>query len=98
MRAVQQTYQFRVRRSSGSWATRLRWSHVSRNGHGHSHIPGGEASMASLLALDASGVLVPCPFPLVLLLSAAFRHLPLVSAAVIVCIGAVMTWVSLRRP
>lgn len=54
--------------------------------------------MASLLALDASGVLVPCPFPLVLLLSAVFRHLPVVSAAVIICIGAVMTWVSLRRP
>jgi ABC-type nickel/cobalt efflux system permease component RcnA len=28
---------------------------------------------------------------------AAFRYLPLVSAAIIVCIGAVMTWVSLRR-
>jgi ABC-type nickel/cobalt efflux system permease component RcnA len=28
----------------------------------------------------------------------AFRHLPVASAAVIVCIGAVMTWVSLRRP
>jgi hypothetical protein len=27
-----------------------------------------------------------------------FRHLPVVSPAVIVCIGAVMTWVSLRRP
>ncbi|MGB7718598.1 MAG: hypothetical protein WBL65_01785 [Bryobacteraceae bacterium] len=27
-----------------------------------------------------------------------FRYLPVVSAAVIVCIGVAMTWVSLRRP
>ena len=29
---------------------------------------------------------------------AVFRYLPVVSAAIIVCIGAAMTWVSLRRP
>jgi ABC-type nickel/cobalt efflux system permease component RcnA len=29
---------------------------------------------------------------------AVFRYLPLVSAAIIVCIGVVMTWASLRRP
>ncbi len=29
---------------------------------------------------------------------AAFRYLPVLSAAVIVCIGVAMTWVSLRRP
>jgi ABC-type nickel/cobalt efflux system permease component RcnA len=114
--------------------------------HNHSHIPEGEVSMASLVALGASGGLVPCPSALVLLLSAvslgrtglglilllafsaglavvltaiglvvlyakhwlpdgqktashaAFRYLPVVSAAIIVCIGVVMTWVSLRRP
>jgi ABC-type nickel/cobalt efflux system permease component RcnA len=102
--------------------------------------------MASLMALGASGGLVPCPSALVLLLTAVslgrtglglillvafsaglavvltatglavlyakhwlpdgqktaghalFRYLPVVSAAIIVCIGVVMTWVSLRRP
>jgi ABC-type nickel/cobalt efflux system permease component RcnA len=111
--------------------------------HGHRHIPEGEVSMASLVALGASGGLVPCPSALVLLLTAVslgrtglglillvafsaglavvlaaiglavlyakhwlpdgqetashavFRYLPVVSAAVIVCIGVVMTWVSL---
>ena len=114
--------------------------------HSHSHVPEGEVSMASLVALGASGGLVPCPSALVLLLTAVslgrtglglillvafsaglavvltgigllvlyakhwlpdgqkaashavFRYLPLVSAAIIVCIGAAMTWVSLRRP
>jgi ABC-type nickel/cobalt efflux system permease component RcnA len=113
--------------------------------HSHSHIPEGEASMASLVALGASGGLVPCPSALVLLLTAVslgrtglglillvafsaglavvltaiglvvlyakhwlpdgqktashgvFLYLPVVSAAVIVCIGVAMTWVSLRR-
>jgi nickel/cobalt exporter len=114
--------------------------------HSHSHVPEGEVSMASLVALGASGGLVPCPSALVLLLTAvslgrtglglillvafsaglavvltaiglvvlyakhwlpdgqktashaAFRYLPVFSAAIIVCIGAAMTWVSLRRP
>jgi ABC-type nickel/cobalt efflux system permease component RcnA len=114
--------------------------------HSHHHIPEGEVGMASLVALGASGGLVPCPSALVLLLTAVslgrtglglillvafsaglavvltviglvvlyakhwlpdgqkaashavFRYLPVVSAAVIVCIGATMTWVSLRRP
>ncbi|HUI56929.1 MAG TPA: hypothetical protein VLY04_18265 [Bryobacteraceae bacterium] len=39
-------------------------------GHGHGHMPEGEVSMASLIALGASGGLVPCPSALVLLLSA----------------------------
>lgn len=113
--------------------------------HSHSHIPEGEVGMASLMALGASGGLVPCPSALVLLLSAVslgrtglglillvafsagvavvltgiglvvlyakhwlpdgeksashavFRYLPVVSAAIIVCIGVAMTWAALRR-
>lgn len=111
--------------------------------HGHSHVPEGEITMGSLIALGASGGLVPCPSALVLLLSSialgrvgfglllllsfsaglaivlmaigvavlyaknflpdsqktarhpAFRLIPVVSAAMIVCIGLVMTGVSL---
>ena len=119
-----------------------RHHHDHDHGDGHVH----EASMTNLVALGASGGLVPCPSALVLLLTAVslgrtglglvllvafsaglavvltgigllvlyarhwlpdgqkaashavFRYLPLVSAAIIVCIGAAMTWVSLRRP
>ena len=111
--------------------------------HGHSHVPEGEITMGSLIALGASGGLVPCPSALVLLLSSvalgrvalglmllvsfsaglaivlmaigiavlyaknllpdsqktarhpAFRLIPVLSAALIVCIGLVMTGVSL---
>jgi ABC-type nickel/cobalt efflux system permease component RcnA len=111
--------------------------------HGHSHRPEGEITMGSLIALGASGGLVPCPSALVLLLSsialgrvalgllllvgfslglaavlmgiglivlyaknllpdsktasqnAAFRVIPVLSAAVIVCLGLLMTGVSL---
>jgi ABC-type nickel/cobalt efflux system permease component RcnA len=111
--------------------------------HGHSHMPEGEITMGSLIALGASGGLVPCPSALVLLLSsialgrvalgllllvgfslglaavlmgiglivlyaknllpdsrrtsqnAAFRVIPVLSAAVIVCLGLLMTGVSL---
>jgi nickel/cobalt transporter (NicO) family protein len=111
--------------------------------HGHSHVPEGEITMGSLIALGASGGLVPCPSALVLLLSSialgrvglgllllvsfsaglaivlmaigvavlyaknllpdsqraarhpAFRLIPVLSAAMIVCIGLVMTGVSL---
>ena len=111
--------------------------------HGHSHVPEGDVTMGSLIALGASGGLVPCPSALVLLLSSialgrvglgllllvafsiglaivlmgigvlvlyaknlmpdsqktaahpAFRIIPLVSAALIVCIGLLMTVVSL---
>jgi ABC-type nickel/cobalt efflux system permease component RcnA len=38
--------------------------------HSHSHMAEGEAGMASLVALGASGGLVPCPSALVLLLTA----------------------------
>lgn len=38
--------------------------------HGHSHVPAGDVTMGSLIALGASGGLVPCPSGLVLLLSA----------------------------
>ena len=110
---------------------------------GHSHVPEGEVTLGSLIALGASGGLVPCPSALVLLLSAisiqrtalgmlllvafslglaavltgiglmvvyagnllpdsqrtsnhpAFRWIPVLSAAVITCIGLVMTGVSL---
>jgi ABC-type nickel/cobalt efflux system permease component RcnA len=122
--------------------------HDHGDGHVHSHVPEGEVSMSSLIALGASGGLVPCPSALVLLLSsialgriglglsllvafslglagvlmaiglivlyakhllpdsqktsqhAAFRLLPVASAAIIVCVGLIMTGVSvgLIRP
>ena len=45
-------------------------AHDHGDGQVHSHMPEGEVSMASLVALGASGGLVPCPSALVLLLSA----------------------------
>jgi nickel/cobalt transporter (NicO) family protein len=111
--------------------------------HTHSHVPEGDITLGSLIALGASGGLVPCPSALVLLLSSialdrvglgllllvafssglavvlmgigvlvlyakhflpdsqktaahpAFRIIPVVSAALIVCIGLLMTGVSL---
>jgi ABC-type nickel/cobalt efflux system permease component RcnA len=42
----------------------------SHGGHSHSHVPEGKVNMASLIALGASGGLVPCPSALVLLLTA----------------------------
>jgi len=111
--------------------------------HGHSHVPEGEVSLKSLIALGASGGMVPCPSALVLLLISIslghvglgllllvsfslglagvlmaigmlviyakqwlpdpvktsqhpmFRLIPVLSASVIVCIGLVMTSVSL---
>jgi ABC-type nickel/cobalt efflux system permease component RcnA len=116
--------------------------HEHGDGHVHSHTP-DEVNLASLIALGASGGLVPCPSALVLLLSAialgrvglgllllvafslglagvlmaiglvvlyakhllpdnrknaahpAFRLLPVASAAIIVCIGLIMTAASL---
>jgi nickel/cobalt exporter len=46
--------------------------HVHSHGGGrpHSHVPEGKLTWASLIALGASGGLVPCPSALVLLLSA----------------------------
>ena len=126
-----------------------RHGHHHHHGHGHSHthshshVPEGEITMGSLIALGASGGLVPCPSALVLLLSAislgrvglgmlllvgfsaglatvlmgmgvlvlcvgnllpasrrftatrAFRLVPIASAALITCVGLVMTCVSL---
>jgi len=117
--------------------------HDHGDGHVHSHIPEGDISLGSLIALGASGGLVPCPSALVLLLSAialgrvglglvllvafsmglagvlmaigllvlyakhflpdhgktsrhaAFRLIPVASAAIIVCVGIIMTGVSL---
>jgi nickel/cobalt exporter len=111
--------------------------------HTHSHVPEGEITLGSLVALGASGGLVPCPSALVLLLSSialghvgvglillvafslglagvlmgigmmvlyaknwlpdssktsqhpAFRLVPVLSAFVIVCLGLLMTGVSL---
>jgi ABC-type nickel/cobalt efflux system permease component RcnA len=111
--------------------------------HGHSHVPEGDVTLGSLIALGASGGLVPCPSALVLLLSSialgrvglgmvllvsfssglamvlmgigilvlyakhllpdsektgrhpAFRLIPVFSAAVVMCIGLLMTGVSL---
>jgi nickel/cobalt exporter len=45
------------------------FTHDHGDGHVHSHVPEGEVTMASLIALGASGGLVPCPSALVLLLS-----------------------------
>lgn len=117
--------------------------HDHGDGHTHSHAPEGEVSLASLIALGATGGLVPCPSALVLLLSSIalgrvglglvllvgfsaglaivltgigmtvlyakhllpdaqkaahsglFRLLPVVSAAIIMCVGIIMTGVSL---
>jgi ABC-type nickel/cobalt efflux system permease component RcnA len=116
--------------------------HHHHDGHTHSHVP-EQVSLGSLIALGASGGLVPCPSAMVLLLSAialgrvglglgllvafslglagvlmaiglvviyakhllpgtgiasshpAFRLLPVFSAAVIVCVGIIMTAASL---
>lgn len=117
--------------------------HSHGGGHVHRHVPEGEISLGSLIALGASGGLVPCPSALVLLLSsialgrvglgltllvafslglagvlmaiglvvvyakhllpdsrktsqhAAFRLIPVASAAIIVCVGLIMTCVSI---
>jgi ABC-type nickel/cobalt efflux system permease component RcnA len=45
------------------------FTHDHGDGHVHSHVPEGEITMGSLIALGASGGLVPCPSALVLLLS-----------------------------
>jgi nickel/cobalt exporter len=117
--------------------------HDHGDGHVHSHVPQGEITLGSLIALGASGGLVPCPTALVLLLSAialgriglglilltafslglagvlmaiglvvlyakhllpdtektsrhaAFRLIPVASAGIIICVGLIMTGVSL---
>ena len=117
--------------------------HDHGDGHVHSHVPQGDITLGSLIALGASGGLVPCPSALVLLLSsialgriglglillvafslglagvlmgiglvvlyakhllpdsektsrhAAFRLIPVASAAIIICVGLIMTGVSL---
>jgi nickel/cobalt transporter (NicO) family protein len=117
--------------------------HHHDHDHGHTHVPEGDVSLKSLIALGASGGMVPCPSALVLLLISislghvglgllllvsfslglagvlmaigmlviyakqwlpdpvktsqhpAFRLIPVLSAFVIVCIGLVMTTVSL---
>ncbi|HEY1239180.1 MAG TPA: hypothetical protein VGF16_01435 [Bryobacteraceae bacterium] len=117
--------------------------HDHGDGHTHSHVPQGDITLGSLIALGASGGLVPCPSAMVLLLSAialgrvglgllllvafslglagvlmgiglvvlyakhllpdsektsrhaAFRLIPVASAAIIVCVGLIMTGVSL---
>ncbi|SPE37884.1 High-affinity nickel-transporter (fragment) [Candidatus Sulfopaludibacter sp. SbA3] len=43
--------------------------HDHGDGHVHSHVPEGDITLGSLIALGASGGLVPCPSALVLLLS-----------------------------
>src|SRR5260370_27078329 len=42
--------------------------------HGHSHVPEGDVTLGSLIALGASGGLVPCPSGLILLLGAIRFH------------------------
>jgi nickel/cobalt transporter (NicO) family protein len=110
--------------------------------HGHSHVPEGDVTLGSLIALGASGGMVPCPSALILLLAAvrfdrvplglvllvgfsaglaavltaiglaviyakhllpgdetrshpAFRFIPVFSAGIVLCIGLVMTGISL---
>lgn len=118
-------------------------AHPHTHDHDHSHVPEGEVTLKSLIALGASGGMVPCPSALVLLLISislghvglgllllvsfslglagvlmaigmlviyakqwlpdpvktsqhpAFRLIPVLSAFVIVCIGLLMTSVSL---
>ena len=45
-------------------------THSHGDGHTHSHVPQGDITFGSLMALGASGGLVPCPAAMVLLLSA----------------------------
>jgi ABC-type nickel/cobalt efflux system permease component RcnA len=44
--------------------------HGHSHSHSHSHVPQGDITVGSLMALGASGGLVPCPAAMVLLLSA----------------------------
>ena len=44
--------------------------HEHHGEHGHTHVPKGDITFGSLMALGASGGLVPCPAAMVLLLSA----------------------------
>ena len=44
--------------------------HQHDHDHDHSHVPKGDITIGSLMALGASGGLVPCPAAMVLLLSA----------------------------
>ena len=117
-------------------------NHDHPHTHEHTHVPEGDVTLTSLIALGASGGLVPCPSALVLLLTSIalghvglglillvafslglagvlmatgmmvlyakhwlpdpvtasrhplFRLVPVLSAVVIVCLGLVMTWVS----
>jgi nickel/cobalt exporter len=119
--------------------------HHHDDGHTHHHHVEGDVTVSGLIALGASGGLVPCPSALVLLLSAvalgrtglglvlliafslglatvliaigalvlyakhwlpdanrtaehpAFRYIPLLSAGIIVCVGLVMTGVSVAQ-
>jgi nickel/cobalt exporter len=49
---------------------RMRAAKSKANGrHSHSHVPEGDVTLGSLMALGASGGMVPCPSALVLLLS-----------------------------
>jgi ABC-type nickel/cobalt efflux system permease component RcnA len=133
----------RARAHAHAHAHGLHHHHHHHGPGGHTHVPEGEVSMKSLMALGASGGMVPCPSALVLLLISislghvglgllllvafslglagvlmaigmfviyakqwlpdpvktsqhpAFRLIPVLSAFVIVCIGFVMTGVSL---
>jgi len=137
------TLLFRRIRSAGAMPKVAGLAHDHGDGRVHTHVP-DEISIGGLIALGASGGLVPCPSALVLLLTSVslnrvslglsllvafsaglavvlsavglvvlyakhllpdaaksarnpwFRWLPVASAAIIVCIGAAMTWVSVR--
>ena len=132
----------RIRGLKGHTHDHHHHDHVHGPG-GHTHVPEGDVTMGSLIALGASGGLVPCPSALILLLGAirfdriglglvllvafsaglavvlsgigltvlyakhflpdtektrshpAFRLIPVFSAGLILCIGLVMTGISL---
>jgi ABC-type nickel/cobalt efflux system permease component RcnA len=62
--------------------------HDHGDGHYHSHVPEGDVSMASLIALGASGGLVPCPSALVLLLSSVALGRVAIGLALLVAFSA----------
>jgi nickel/cobalt exporter len=78
-------------------------AHDHGDGHHHHHLPPGEITLGSLVALGVSGGLAPCPSALVLLLSAiaigrtAFGLLLLVAfsvglASVLIAVGAAVLY------
>jgi nickel/cobalt transporter (NicO) family protein len=68
--AHDRAHQTEAHHHHGQSHTHTHLTHTHDDGHTHSHVPEGDISMGSLMALGASGGLVPCPSALILLLSA----------------------------